>query len=268
MKVALCQSNIQWNDPDLNLQCCAAFVEKAVQQSAKLILFPEMFLSGFSLLSGSLAEEVYRKGLAFLAETARTKGLSIGGTLPECAERGERPYNTFFIFGPAGEVLRYRKLHLFSFAAEEKHYTEGSVVQITQLEGLRVSPFICYDLRFAEVFSKVALQTDVYLVLANWPAGRQSHWEILLRARAIENQAYVIGVNRVGEGGGLSYKGGSAIINPLGEYVARGGDREEMIVGELQASELRRVRQEFPFLQDRRAWSELTMAVDLKSRPT
>ena len=132
----------------------------------------------------------------------------------------QRPYNSFVLAGPDGTVHRYRKIHPFSFGGEEKYFRPGTDFVTVDVEGLRVSLFVCYDLRFADEFWQLAHDTDVFLVPANWPAKRRLAWTTLLQARAIENQAYVVGVNRVGDGNGIAYSGDSRIVDPLGELLA------------------------------------------------
>jgi predicted amidohydrolase len=120
------------------------------------------------------------------------------------------------------------------------------------VDGIRVTLFVCYDLRFADEFWKTASHTDVYLVPGNWPSSRREHWMALLRARAIENQAFVIGCNRVGTGGGLTYAGDSRIVNPLGEVIAEAQEQSTILYAEISADEVETVRRNFPFMQDRR----------------
>jgi predicted amidohydrolase len=153
---------------------------------------------------------------------------------------------------PDGTQHRYRKIHPFTYGGEHKNFRPGSEFVTLDVDGLRVSMFVCYDLRFADEFWQLATDTDVYLVPGNWPASRREHWMALLRARAIENQAFIIGCNRVGTGGGLVYSGDSRICNPLGEIIASAGNEPTILFAEITADEVRTVRDTFPFLQDRR----------------
>ena len=147
---------------------------------------------------------------------------------------------------------RYRKIHPFSYGREHEHYAAGTEHVTVTVEGLRLSLFVCYDLRFADEFWALADDTDAYVVVANWPVARRDHWRTLLRARAIENQAYVIAANRVGSGGGLDYGGDSMIVGPFGETVAFAGERETTIDGEVDPEVVRTTRSRYPFLTDRR----------------
>jgi predicted amidohydrolase len=150
-------------------------------------------------------------------------------------------------------VHRYRKIHPFSYSGEHERYDAGDQLTTVDVDGVRCSLFVCYDLRFADEFWAVADRTDCYLVPANWPAARREHWRTLLRARAIENQAYVVGVNRVGEGGGLAYAGDSAIIGPFGEELADGADAgEAVLLADVDPAHVAEVRARYPFLSDRR----------------
>ena len=141
----------------------------------------------------------------------------------------------------------------FTFAGEHENYRAGNQPVTIEILGIRTSLFICYDLRFADVFWELAPDTDLYLVVANWPSTRSEHWKSLLRSRAIENQAYVVGVNRVGEGDGLSYQGDSAIIDPLGEVLQEASSgEEEILIADIEVEKVSEVRDAFPFMNDRR----------------
>ena len=136
----------------------------------------------------------------------------------------DRPFNRFVLAGPAGERYHYDKIHPFSYGHEDEHYAAGDGRVTVDVEGVRVTLFVCYDLRFADQWWAAARDTDCYVVVANWPAGRREHWRTLARARAIENQAYVVAANRVGSGGGLEYAGDSAVYGPFGEELAVAAD--------------------------------------------
>ena len=156
--------------------------------------------------------------------------------------------------GPSGDVHRYRKVHPFSYAGEHERYVAGHDPVTVTLEGVRVSLFVCYDLRFADDFWALARDTDCYVVVANWPAARRDHWRTLVAARAIENQAYVVAANRIGRGGELDYAGDSAIVGPFGELLAEGPDGEEaVLVAEVDPAVVASTRGRYPFLADRRS---------------
>lgn len=164
-----------------------------------------------------------------------------------------RPANTFVLCGPDGTIHRYRKIHPFTFGGEDRHVRPGDRLVTVTVGGLRIGLFVCYDLRFADEFWQQARQTDVFLVPANWPSSRRDHWTTLLRARAIENQTYVVGCNRVGQGGGLDYSGDSRIFDPFGEVIASRDDGEGILVADLTAEHVAMIRDRFRFLPDRRS---------------
>jgi predicted amidohydrolase len=156
------------------------------------------------------------------------------------------------LVSPQGAVTRYAKIHPFSYAGEHEHYAAGERVVTADVEGLRVTPFVCYDLRFPEPFRLAAPETDLFAVVANWPDERREHWRTLLRARAIENQAYVAGVNRVGDGGRLHYTGDSAVLSPLGETLTEGADKMMVLFADVDPGSVQKLRSRFPALNDRR----------------
>jgi predicted amidohydrolase len=169
------------------------------------------------------------------------------------AEPGTRPRNACSLYDPHGnEQLRYHKIHPFTLAGENDHYDGGTVLPTAEVEGVRVTPLICYDLRFPEPFRAAAERTDLFCVIANWPEQRRNAWRVLLRARAIENQCYVLGVNRVGDAEGLVHAGDSALIEPLGETVAEVGDQPASVCGDVDTKRVGATRGLFSFLADRR----------------
>jgi predicted amidohydrolase len=188
----------------------------------------------------------------FLAEQAARHCLWLAGSFPELPAGAAKPHNTLLVAGPGGEQVRYHKIHPFTYAGEDRHYQAGEERVTVTIEGLRLGLFVCYDLRFADEQWALAPEVDAYLVVANWPESRRGHWQALLTARAIENQAYVVGVNRVGKGGSLSYTGDSRIVSPNGEVLASAAEGETMLLADLDPAEVARVRAALPFLPDRR----------------
>jgi predicted amidohydrolase len=256
LRVAAVQHDIVWSDREANFERLAPMVAAAAGAGAGLVLLTETFSTGFVVDDLDIGEPEGGPSSAFLAGQAREHGVWVGGSCPEIPPGvpadDRRPCNSFVLAGPDGTVHRYRKVHPFSFGGEEKHYRAGSDLVTVDVAGLRVSLFVCYDLRFADEFWQLAHDTDVYLVPANWPEKRRLHWQSLLQARAIENQAYVVGVNRVGEGGGIAYCGDSRIVDPLGELLATASRTESILLADVSADTVRRTREHFPFLQDRR----------------
>lgn len=252
MRVAAIQSDIVWADRNANFATLRPLIANAAAQGVELVLLTEMFSTGFVVDRSDIAEPENGLSSQFLSEMSRSHKIWIGGSCPEIAQDDSLPYNSFVMAAPDGAQFRYRKIHPFTYGGEDKHFRAGSEFVTVDIKGLRVSLFVCYDLRFADEFWKIAADTDVYLVPANWPESRREHWMALLQARAIENQAYVIGCNRVGTGGGLTYSGDSLIFSPLGEILALGNNEPTTLIAEISADEVRTVREKFPFLQDRR----------------
>jgi predicted amidohydrolase len=173
------------------------------------------------------------------------------GTDP--AGPGARAVNRFLLAGPDGSLAHYDKLHPFSYAGEHEHFTAGTHRGLVlDIEGVRLAPFVCYDLRFADEFWDLAEAVDGYVVVANWPAARRLHWQALLVARAIENQAYVVGVNRVGEGDGIAYAGDSRVVAPSGEVLAGAAEIETVLLADIDPEVVAATRARYPFLADRR----------------
>ncbi|HEY2331294.1 MAG TPA: carbon-nitrogen family hydrolase [Acidimicrobiales bacterium] len=255
LRIAAIQHDIVWLDREANFARLAPKISEAAENGAELVVLAETFSTGFAVGVADLGEPEGGPSSTFLAEQARRHGVWLGGSCPELpTDPGDdrRPWNTFVVAGPDGETHRYRKIHPFTYAGEDEHFRAGEELVTVDIAGLRVSLFVCYDLRFADEFWQLAPRTDVFVVPANWPATRSLHWRALLQARAIENQAYVVGVNRVGEGGGLLYAGDSCIIDPLGEVLVSAGDGERTVMVEATARHVAETRSRFPFMSDRR----------------
>ena len=253
MRMAVVQHDIVWCDRDANFAALETKVVEAAAHGARFVLLSETFSTGFAVDRPEFAEPFGGPSSQFLRRMATTHSVWVGGTCPEVHDGDPRPANTFVVASPSGELSRYRKIHPFTFGGEHEHVRPGYDLVRIDVDGLRVALFVCYDLRFADEFWGMAPDTDVYLVPANWPSSRREHWMSLLRARAIENQAYVVGCNRVGEGGGLVYSGDSRVIDPFGEIIAEAGDGETILYADVTAERVAEVRDRFRFLQDRRA---------------
>jgi predicted amidohydrolase len=264
MRIAAVQHDIVWEDRGANFERLAPQVARAVGAGAELVLLTETFSTGFSMTPG-IGEPEGGPSAQFLSAQAAEHGVWVGGTCPEIAEasgvkgRGEGggqtalPYNSFVLAGPDGTVHRYRKLHPFTHAGEHERFRAGDAPVTLDIGGLRITPFVCYDLRFADVFWRAAPETDVYLVPANWPSPRRLHWQTLLQARAIENQAYVVGCNRVGTAGdGTEHAGDSRIVSPMGELLATAAGVETIVLADVDPAEVTATRERLRFLPDRR----------------
>lgn len=248
MRIALLQLDLAWEDVAENLRRAGRRLEEAAAGGARLAILPEMFSTGFSMAPERVAEEPGGPSERFLVSQSRSLGLSILASVPQTGE--PLPRNVALLASPDGSVVRYAKIHPFTFGGEDRHYAGGDRVVTADVEGVRVTPFVCYDLRFPEPFRLAARDTDLFAVVANWPESRREHWRLLLRARAIENQAYVAGVNRAGEGGGLRYAGDSAAVGPLGETLVEAGEGEQILYADVDPSEIARARAKFPVLDD------------------
>jgi predicted amidohydrolase len=262
VKVAAIQHDIVWEDAAATRAHVEPLVAQAATAGAQLVLLTETFATGFSMETDRTAEPEGGPTSEWLADQAGRHGVWVGGSIPERSggdgdgDRGEgRPHNTFVLAAPTGEQHRYRKLHPFSFHEEDQHFRAGAERITVDVEGMRVTPFVCFDLRFANAFWDMAPATDLYVVVANWPAARRHHWVALLSARAIENQAYVVGVNRVGSSGdGVEHAGDSRIVDPTGELLASAAEVETVLVADLDPERVAAVRKEFPFFADRRSF--------------
>ena len=252
MKIAAWQTDIAWEDPAENFRRLVPRIESAAATGARLVVLPEMYGCGFSMDTDRISEAEDGPSTIFLRDQAREHGLWICGSVPAKPEGAPRPFNTLVLAGPDGSLHRYRKIHPFTFAREHEHYSAGTEFVTVDVEGVRVTLFVCYDLRFADEFWATAPDTDCYVVVANWPERRRHHWTTLLRARAIENQAYVVGVNRVGKGGKLDYVGDSMVVDPWGELLASGAKVETMLLAEVDPAVVEQARRTFPVLADRR----------------
>lgn len=252
MKVAAIQHDVVWADRDANFKRLRPLIETAASNGAEFVLLTEMFSTGFVVDNPSIGEPVNGPSSEFLTDIASRLHITIAGSCPERDVDDPRPYNTLVVAHPDQSTDRYRKIHPFTYGNEHLHFRPGTTHVSTSINGLRTSLSVCYDLRFADEYWTDAPETDLYIIPANWPESRREHWMALLRARAIENQAYVIGCNRVGTGGRLTYSGDSMIIDPLGNVLAQADNQETIIYAEVDGAEVQRVRTQFPFMQDRR----------------
>jgi predicted amidohydrolase len=207
-----------------------------------------MFTTGFSMNVGALAEPMEGKSMVWMAAQAQRLNAVVAGSL--IIQEETHYFNRLIWMLPSGAYQFYDKRHLFTMAQEHLSYTPGKIKQIFSVKDWRVCPLICYDLRFP-VWSRNTEHYDLLLYVANWPVTRSFHWKALLQARAIENQAYTMGVNRIGkDGNGLYYTGDSTIISPSGEIYEQVADVDRVVTRTLSASHLQSIRQKFPFLNE------------------
>jgi predicted amidohydrolase len=243
LRVTLVQTELAWQDPAANRHRLAAHFRGLVGHT-DLVVLPEMFSTGFSMAAAELAEDMDGPTVDWMREEAAALGCVIAGSL--IVRDGGRCYNRLVWARPDGSLEHYDKRHLFRLAGEQEHYAAGTRRLVVALKGWRVCPMICYDLRFP-VWSRSRGDYDLLLYVANWPQRRALAWSTLLRARAIENQSYVVGVNRIGkDGNGTTYAGDSVAVDFLGQPLSSegGGDRVETAVLDLES--LRAYRESFP----------------------
>lgn len=255
MRVAVVQHDIVWEDRDATLARLQPQLAAAGAAGARLMVLTEMFATGFSMRTERTAEAPDGPSTTFLRQQAATYDAWLVASVPEQPAGADRPFNTLLLISPGGEVHRYRKIHPFSYSGEHKHFAAGDEVITVAVDGLRVTPLVCFDLRFAPLAWAAAARTDCFVVPANWPATRRDHWRTLLAARAVENQAWVVGCNRVGAGGAegqLAYTGDSAVVDPLGRVVAAAAEQEALLLVDVDAAAVADVRTRYPFADDRR----------------
>jgi predicted amidohydrolase len=250
MRVHIVQTDTVWHDRAANHAKAAALIEAAQPSPGDLVVLPEMFAVGFTMDVASAADGADETE-HFLGDLARRYRVTVvGGNVIHPDAHGR---NVAEIFAADHKLARYAKIHPFGYAGETRHYAGGEGVALFPLGDFTASAFVCYDLRFPEVFRAATLGgAEVLVVIANWPAARAAHWAALLTARAIENQAYVIGCNRVGSDPNVPYAGGSVVIDPRGKIVADGGDAEGVVTATLDRAALCDYRAHFPALADAR----------------
>lgn len=249
LKIAILQVNLKWEDARENRSLFTKEIE-ALSDEVELIVLPEMFTTGFSMNAKVLAEETDGATLQWMREMAQQKKSAITGSV--IIEENGQYYNRLFFVFPDGSYKKYDKRHTFTLAGEDKTYSAGTERLIVDYKGWKICPLICYDLRFP-VWARNTEDYDLLIYVANWPKKRVAAWDALLKARAIENMAYCIGVNRVGiDGDGYEYNGHSAVYDCLGKILTE-ENAEKPFVKELNLDkeQLQKTRQQLKFLQDR-----------------
>ena len=249
LRVALGEYDIGFHQRDASLDRASICVARAAAAGARLVLLPEMCSTGFTMSPEEWAEPEGGPAHTRLAELAKRHDVWIIAGI--ATRRGAEYFNVAAVVDPDGQlVATYAKQRLFAYGEEHEHYTAGSTPVVVDIDGVRVAPFICYDLRFPELFRAVAPNVDLYAIIANWPTARRAHWDALLPARAIENLAYVAGVNRTGNGGGIAYDGGSAGYDPWGASCAIKLAIAAPSVMDVATERVRTLRDRYPFLAD------------------
>ncbi len=248
LKVTLIQTELIWEDIESNIDRFDALID-AIEDITHLIVLPEMFTTGFSMNAANLAQDMKESSVEWLRDKSRNKNVDIVGSI--IAKEDGQFFNRLIWTKPEGKIFTYDKRHLFRMAGEEKVYSAGNKNITVELHGWKIRPFICYDLRFPIWTRNISKQYDAALFIANWPERRSLHWNILLQARAIENQCYTIGVNRVGiDGNDHPYSGDTSIIDPWGKILFQKSNQECTHTAELSYDTLQKAREAFPFWMD------------------
>jgi predicted amidohydrolase len=248
LRIALVQTELYWEDIDANLEMFSRKLED-LPADTDLVVLPEMFTTGFTMNAAAVAQKMSDSAVDWLKLQAQRLSAAITGSLV-IEDRGG-VYNRLVWAAADGKIFTYDKRHLFRYAGEHEVYQPGNSRLIVSLGQWQVCPFICYDLRFPKWTRNLNNQYDLAVFVANWPAPRALHWRRLLQARAIENQSYVIGVNRVGtDGKGLAYSGDSAVIDPLGHVLFERQGTPCVKCVTLSYTRLKTYREEFPAWMD------------------
>jgi omega-amidase len=252
LNFTLIQANLHWQNKEANLNMFAQKIA-SINQKAEIVLLPEMFSTGFSMDATTLAEKMDGETLQWMKVISAKHKIILGGSV--IIEEDNKYYNRFIWMQPDGNFAQYDKKHLFAFAGEDKHYNAGEKRCIVQVKGWKILLQVCYDLRFP-VWARQQMQQsqpeyDAIVYVANWPERRNHAWKTLLTARAIENQCFVIGVNRVGnDGNNIYHSGDSIIVDALGETLYHKAHEEDIYTTTLKKETLIEIREKLPFLKD------------------
>ena len=248
LKVTLIQTHLHWENPVANRSHLQERIN-TIQEETNLIVLPEMFTTGFSMDAETLAETMQGETVQWLKRLAQEKEAAICGSM--IITENSQYYNRFIFVTPNGDIQYYDKRHTFNMAGEGEVYECGNELVIIAYLGWRLSLQVCYDLRFP-VFARNTGSYDVLLYVANWPKARVAAWDALLKARAIENMSYAIGVNRIGlDGNGLEYVGHSGVYDVLGDEIAFAKAKPKNLTVNLSKNHIETTRAKLPFLQDR-----------------
>ncbi|MCY6484214.1 carbon-nitrogen family hydrolase [Clostridium aestuarii] len=250
MKIAVAQFNIDVRNKEKNQQKCEGFIAEAGKKKADIIIFPEMTLTGFSRNINRIGDE-NEETIEWFKEKADMHNINVCFGYVEKATSGKGKNNLSMVSPNGEELLRYTKMHPFSYGREHEFYEKGNKIDFFKIDDSTFSAFICYDLRFPEIFQIASKKAQVIIVIANWPEARREHWITLLRARAIENQCYVIGANIVGETNRIIYSGDSMVIDPLGNIIVASHKKEELIVADIDVEKISEIRNSFNIKVDR-----------------
>lgn len=251
MVIGICQTDIVFGDTQYNLILAEDYVAQCQKQGARLVLFPEMSMTGYTLEPETVFPDGNDRTLEIIRTYAARYQVAIGVGYVQKEARGYT--NRYAIVEKDGTILcDYAKIHPFSVVGEDRCYTAGDSLAFCTIDGVTVCPFICYDLRFPELFQAASERADLFIVAANWNGLRNRHWQLLLQARAIENQSYVIGVNRVGEDALCFYAGNSMAVDPEGQILNEADGQAGILLVTVGINRVKEVRAAFPVKKDRR----------------
>ena len=251
MKAAIVQMDIRFEDKSLNLGKAYNFIQQAADSGADIIFFPEMSFTGFSM-NIALTGESDGYTVSKMQNAAAVYNIAIGfGYVRLLDGKGE---NHYLIIDKAGNILSdYTKIHSFAIGGEREDFRSGNLLPSNaSVCDMNISTFICYDLRFPEIFRAVTDRTDIITVAANWPESRREHWRTLLKARAIENQVYIIGINCVGKQSDIYYSGDSMVVDPMGNVIAEANPGIEQLLFCDISDDVKQIRKNFPVLKSRK----------------
>ena len=251
MKISLVQFAPEWENKSANMKTILSIFKKKSDLD-EILVFPEMTLTGFTMNASAMAEDLNGETVAFFSELARGYRTNVFAGVIE--REGKNHFNTLVHLNPSGKLkAKYRKIHPFSYSSENKFYKCGKHPIVTNLQGLKIGLSICYDLRFPELFRLYAIERVCLIInIANWPDTRIDHWRTLLKARAIENQCFVAGVNRVGNDVKLHYNGYTSLFDPMGKEIVVVENKETVVTAEIDTKYVREIREKLPFLKDMR----------------
>ena len=257
LTITTIQSNLFWEEKSANLDMLEQKIS-GINGETEIVILPEMFSTGFSMQPERLAETMEGETMQWMKRVSRENGIIITGSI--IIEEGDRYFNRLVWMLPNGQYGQYDKRHLFAYAEEEKHYRPGNKRLIASVKRWKINLQVCYDLRFPvwarQQVKEEGPEYDVLIYVANWPERRNHAWKTLLCARAIENQCYVVGVNRVGsDGNNIYHSGNSLVIDPLGQVLYHMADEEDVFTVTLQKEKLEEVREKFPFWRDSDSFS-------------
>ncbi len=249
MKIGICQTKIIFENKRENIEKAKDFIHKAAEKGADMVLFPEMSFTGFSM-NTALTGEKDNNTVNSMRRQAKENGIAIG--FGRTALTDSKAENRYTVLNKNGDIIsEYSKIHPFSYSNEDKYFQGGNNITLFEYGGFKISPFICYDLRFPEIFQSASKEAELIIVPANWPAIRSEHWKALLKARAIENICYVIGINCTGTSGGIEYIGESCAYSPDGKLLYNMGNDEGIGIIDIE-NNVAAFRKAFPTKKDRR----------------